>query len=173
MEGKVVQLNSVEGDISDSNLEMFRVEDYITEVALEWLGNEEVQNAFEDNELGQQVLIEGDIGTLFNEIAKQKQAEHPELSDFFSNVDSDFGGTINVDYTYGVFGVGLVATNAEGQTEGIEMYISASSGIIVDFSDDILYSYDEFVELVGFDFIADMNEIESTLTADMFETVTE
>lgn len=173
LEGKVIRLDSVEEETTQSNLEMFGVEDYLIEVSLEWLANEDVQNAFTDNELGKQVLIEGDIATLFNDIAKEKLADHPELSEFFSNNTSDFGGTINVDYTYGVFGIGLVSVNEEEQTEGIELYISTSSGVIMDFSEEIVYSQGDFVDFVGFDIIAEINELEASLTPDMFEEIAE
>lgn len=173
LQGKVVQLDSTEGGLNSANLEMFRVEDYLTEVAIEWLGHEEVLNAFEANEMGEQVLIAGDIGTLYNEIAQAKQEEYPELSEFFDRGTTAIEGTMNVDYENGVFGMGLVAMNDEEQKTGIELYLLESAGTIIEFTDEIVYSYEEFAEFVGFDVIQEINELEATLTPDMFETTEE
>lgn len=173
LQGKVVKLDSTEGGLNRANLEMFRVEDYLTEVALEWLSHEEVINAFEANEMGEQVMISGEIGSLYNEIAQAKQVDYPELSDFFENATSAIEGTMNVDYTNGVFGMGLVATNNEEQMTGIELYLLTSAGKIIDFTDEIVYSYEEFAEFVGFDVIKDINELEASITPDMLETTEE
>lgn len=173
LQGKVVQLDSTEGGLNSANLEMFRVEDFLTEVAIEWLGHEEVINAFEANEMGEQVMISGDIGALYNEIAQAKQEEYPELSEFFDRATTAIEGTMNVDYENGVFGMGLVAMNDEEQMTGIELYLLESAGTIIDFTDEIVYSYEEFAEFVGFDVIQEINELEATLTPDMFETTEE
>src|SRR5699024_9611694 len=163
LQGKVVQLDSTEGGLNSANLEMFRVEDFLTEVAIEWLGHEEVINAFEANEMGEQVMIAGDIGVLYNEIAQAKQEEYPELSEFFDRATTAIEGTMNVDYENGVFGMGLVAMNDEEQMTGIELYLLESAGTIIDFTDEIVYSYEEFAEFVGFDVIQELNELEATL----------
>lgn len=173
LQGKVVQLDSTEMPLNQDNLEMLRVEDYLTAVSLEWLSHEEVQNAFEENEMGQQVMINGEIGALFNEIAQAKQADYPELSEFFAEAASDIEGTINVDYTNQVFGIGLVATNGQEQVTGMELYLLANAGKIIDFSEDIIFSQDEFKEFVGFDAVQEITEFEASLTPDMFETTEE
>ena len=118
-------------------------------------------------------MIAGDIGVLYNEIAQAKQEEYPELSEFFDRATTAIEGTMNVDYENGVFGMGLVAMNDEEQMTGIELYLLESAGTIIDFTDEIVYSYEEFAEFVGFDVIQEINELEATLTPDMFETTEE
>ena len=56
---------------------------------------------------------------------------------------------------------------------GIELYLLESAGTIIDFTDEIVYSYEEFAEFVGFDVIQEIKELEATLTPDMFETTEE
>lgn len=170
--GKVVEVDPATNDLAGSTLEVIRIESYLTEVALEWLGREEVLAAFESNELGEQVLINGDLATSFNEIAQAKQANYPELAEFFE-VFVNVEGTINADYSNGVFGFGLLVPNSEDNITGLELYIAQSQGEIIDFADEIVFTYDEFSELVGSDVIQQINELESGLTADQFVQATE
>lgn len=170
--GKVVELDPATNALAGSTLEVIRIESYLTEVALEWLGREEVLAAFESNELGEQVLINGDLATSFNEIAQAKQANYPELAEFFE-VFVNVEGTINADYNNGVFGFGLLVPNGEDNITGLELYIAQSQGEIIDFADEIVFTYDEFSELVGSDVIQQINELESGLTADQFVQATE
>lgn len=172
IEGKVVEIDPTTNSLTDSIIEITRIEAYLTEVTLEWLGQEGVLDAFESNELGEQILINGDLAVSFNEIAQSKQAGYPELADFFEefvNVE----GTMNVDYTNGVFGFGLVIPSEGEDLKGLEMYIAQSQGMIIDFEKDIIYAYEEFSDFVGSDVIQQIQELEESLVAEDFVEATE
>lgn len=172
IEGKVVEIDPTTNSLTDSIIEITRIEAYLTEVTLEWLGQEGVLDAFESNELGEQILINGDLAVSFNEIAQSKQADYPELADFFEefvNVE----GTMNVDYTNGVFGFGLVIPSEGEDLKGLEMYIAQSQGMIIDFEEDIIYAYEEFSDFVGSDVIQQIQELEESLVAEDFVEATE
>lgn len=172
IEGRVVEIDPTTNTLTESIIEITRIEAYLTEVTLEWLGQEGVLDAFEANELGEQILINDDLATSFNDIAQSKQADYPELSDFFEefvNVE----GTMNVDYTNGVFGFGLIIPGEGEDLKGIELYIAQSQGAIIDFSEDIIYTYDEFSEFVGSDVIQQIKELEESLAVEDFVEPTE
>ncbi|XJS10409.1 hypothetical protein ACF3NG_09765 [Aerococcaceae bacterium WGS1372] len=171
-DGKVVEIDSTSNALAESTVKITRIEAYLTEVALEWLSQENVINAFETNELGEQILINGDLATSFNEIAQAKQANYPELGDFFESF-VNIEGTMNADYTNGVFGFGLIVPGEGEDVKGLEMYIAQSQGEIIDFSEDIIFSYEDFSELAGKDIIQEMQEFEESITADQFEQTTE
>lgn len=172
IEGRVVEIDPTTNTLTESIIEITRIEAYLTEVTLEWLGQEGVLDAFEANELGEQILINDDLATSFNDIAQSKQADYPELSDFFEefvNVE----GTMNVDYTNGVFGFGLIIPGEGEDLKGTELYIAQSQGAIIDFSEDIIYTYDEFSEFFGSDVIQQIKELEESLAVEDFVEPTE
>lgn len=169
LQGTVVQMESSDNLIADETVYINLVEAFLTEVSIEWLAEQAVQDAVYETELGQQVDINGEIGQLFNELADSKEADYPELAEFFALYTEGYEGTITIDYENQLFGIGLLYNLDQEQLAGTELYIQASEAGIIDFGDEIIYSYDEFVELVGFDVISDIRELEASLTPDMFQ----
>lgn len=168
MEGKVVLVEDLQDEILEESLLLAQIESFVTDVAIEWLEDEDIQNAMVETDLGNQYNITDDNAILFNEIADRYEADYPDLSDFFALYEAGYEGTMTVDYTNGQFGIALLYDSSEELLSGLELYLRKSDAGIIDFSDDIVYGYDEFVDFVGFDLISEIKALESSLSADMF-----
>lgn len=168
MEGRVVLLEDFEDIVLEDSLLLTQIESFITDVAVDWLSEESVQNAVMETELGLQYTINEENGLLFNEIADRYEADYPDLAEIFALYEEGYEGTMTIDYESGQFGIGLLYNSSEELLSGLELYIRQSDAGIIDFTEEIIYDYDAFVEFVGFDVIAEFQALEASLTADMF-----
>lgn len=168
LEGKYVEVEVESLPLTDISLEMFQLEDFMIQVLIDWLEYDVVNESFLETELGQQVDITGEVGDLFNEIVNNYVEEYPEVTPFLEQFPQGFQGTVMFNLENGLVGLGLISEFTETYTAGTELYIEYREPNPVDLTEEAVITSEEITELFGRDVIQEIQDLEQSLTADMF-----
>lgn len=104
----------------------------------------------------------------FSKLAKVFREDYPELDYLLTNFDQGVQGTLSFDLTTYEVGLGLISPVADGQTNGFEYYIRPVQLDVDIPNPEDIFSEQDFLDLLGFDVLNEIQEFEADTPIESF-----
>lgn len=155
---KFVEETEINPDHETVLRETQALDTFMLDVIAEWLQHESVNGTGVEVDDGMVFGLDEVTEPVFAEIVAKHAADYPELEPLLAQFSTGYQGNVALNFELGELGLGIV-----GAGGGIQYFIRLEEFEIPMPTDEQLLSKEEFVELVGFDIIAEYRTMRSEI----------
>lgn len=164
LENKFVELDLSEELLADYQ-EANQLNQWLLQAVASWMDTEGIDATRVSEEGADLFQIEQDeaLHQQFNEIAQGKASDMNAIADFTGNFTEGYFGSVSFAYALNELGVALLNQPNETADTGLEYYLNIADVSFYPIEDEQILSQEAFEELLGFEFLQALQELNASL----------
>lgn len=164
LENKFVELDLSEELLADYQ-EANQLNQWLLQAVASWMDTEGIDATRMSEEGADLFQIEQDeaLHQQFNEIAQGKASDMNAIADFTGNFTEGYFGSVSFAYALNELGVALLNQPNETADTGLEYYLNIADVSFYPIEDEQILSQEAFEELLGFEFLQALQELNASL----------
>lgn len=164
LENKFVELDLSE-ELLANYQEANQLNQWLLQAVASWMDTEGIDATRMSEEGADLFQIEQDeaLHQQFNEIAQGKASDMNAIADFTGNFTEGYFGSVSFAYALNELGVALLNQPNETADTGLEYYLNIADVSFYPIEDEQILSQEAFEELLGFEFLQALQELNASL----------